>query len=154
MFIWLLLLQILWLPWLSIVHLNYCYRYCHGYQLFIWILLLQILWLPWLSIVHLNIAVTDIAMVINCSFELLLQILWLPWLSIVHLNITVTDIAMVINLIIWILLFQIFGFLNMCVWAANLWFLYKETPWFKVSAASKPSTPAGGEPQFSDPQRI
>ena len=26
---------------------------------------------------------------------------------------------------------QIFGFLNMAVWAANLWFLFKETKWFQ-----------------------
>jgi hypothetical protein len=42
---------------------------------------------------------------------------------------------------------QIFGFLNMVVWAGNLWFLYKETPWFKVR--SKPPQ----EPT-TDPQRI
>ena len=41
----------------------------------------------------------------------------------------------------------IFGFLNMVVWAGNLWFLYKETPWFKVR--SKPPQ----EPT-TDPQRI
>ncbi|XP_071127514.1 synaptophysin-like isoform X1 [Mytilus edulis] len=41
----------------------------------------------------------------------------------------------------------IFGFLNMLVWAGNLWFLYKETPWFKVR--SKPPQ----EPS-TDPQRI
>lgn len=27
--------------------------------------------------------------------------------------------------------FQIFGFLNFFLWAANLWFLYKETAWFQ-----------------------
>ncbi|XP_012937697.1 synaptophysin-like protein 1 [Aplysia californica] len=35
----------------------------------------------------------------------------------------------------------IFGFLNFVVWVGNLWFLYKETPWFKVQARP-PSTPA------------
>lgn len=41
----------------------------------------------------------------------------------------------------------IFGFLNMLVWAGNLWFLYKETPWFKVRA-KPPQEPT------TDPQRI
>lgn len=41
----------------------------------------------------------------------------------------------------------IFGFLNMLVWAGNLWFLYKETPWFKIR--NKPPQ----EPT-TDPQRI
>ncbi|CAL1536583.1 unnamed protein product [Lymnaea stagnalis] len=35
----------------------------------------------------------------------------------------------------------IFGFLNFVVWVGNLWFLYKETPWFKVQA--KPPTEPG-----------
>ena len=26
---------------------------------------------------------------------------------------------------------QLFGFLNMFLWASNMWFLYKETPFFK-----------------------
>ncbi|XP_014767924.1 synaptophysin isoform X1 [Octopus bimaculoides] len=45
----------------------------------------------------------------------------------------------------------IFGFLNTFVWAGNLWFLYKETPWFKVQAAP-PIDP--GMPQETDPQRV
>ncbi|GAB1597800.1 synaptoporin-like [Argonauta hians] len=45
----------------------------------------------------------------------------------------------------------IFGFLNTFVWAGNLWFLYKETPWFKVQAAP-PMDP--GMPQETDPQRV
>ncbi|XP_076468974.1 synaptoporin-like [Babylonia areolata] len=40
----------------------------------------------------------------------------------------------------------IFGFFNMLVWLGNLWFLYKETPWFKIQ--SKP--PAGGLRRPSD----
>ncbi|XP_046565982.1 synaptophysin-like [Haliotis rubra] len=40
----------------------------------------------------------------------------------------------------------IFGFLNFLVWAANLWFLYKETPWFKVRS-KPPSSPEAGPPQ-------
>ncbi|XP_055883173.1 synaptophysin-like isoform X2 [Biomphalaria glabrata] len=32
----------------------------------------------------------------------------------------------------------IFGFLNFGVWIGNLWFIYKETPWFKLT--SKPPT--------------
>ncbi|BFZ08543.1 hypothetical protein BsWGS_11582 [Bradybaena similaris] len=38
----------------------------------------------------------------------------------------------------------IFGFLNFLVWVGNLWFLYKETPWFKVQA--KPPTQPGESP--------
>lgn len=29
------------------------------------------------------------------------------------------------------LLLQIIGFLNFFLWASDLWFLYKETPWFQ-----------------------
>lgn len=36
----------------------------------------------------------------------------------------------------------IFGFLNMCVWAANLWFLYKETKWFKVETQHPDTSPS------------
>jgi hypothetical protein len=35
-----------------------------------------------------------------------------------------------------LLYLQIFGFLNMLVWAGNLWFLYKETPYFSCSDVS------------------
>ncbi|KAK7101974.1 synaptophysin-like isoform X2 [Littorina saxatilis] len=35
----------------------------------------------------------------------------------------------------------IFGFLNMMVWVGNLWFLYKETPWFKVQSKPPAGTP-------------
>ncbi|XP_033746653.1 synaptophysin-like [Pecten maximus] len=45
----------------------------------------------------------------------------------------------------------IFGFLNMVVWGGNLWFLYKETPWFKVRS-KPPTTPT--QSQETDPQRI
>ncbi|OWF41540.1 synaptophysin-like protein 1 [Mizuhopecten yessoensis] len=45
----------------------------------------------------------------------------------------------------------IFGFLNMVVWGGNLWFLYKETPWFKVQS-KPPTTPT--QSQDTDPQRI
>jgi hypothetical protein len=38
----------------------------------------------------------------------------------------------------------IFGFLNFVVWTGNLWFLYKETPWFKVQA--KPPSQPGESP--------
>jgi hypothetical protein len=44
----------------------------------------------------------------------------------------------------------IFGFLCMCVWAGNLWFLYKETKWFKSSQQMPP--PA--MPQQSMPSDI
>lgn len=45
-------------------------------------------------------------------------------------------------------MFQIFGFLNMVVWGGNIWFLYKETPWFKVRARpSDPSIPNPVEAQ-------
>ncbi|XP_062607796.1 synaptophysin-like [Saccostrea cucullata] len=46
----------------------------------------------------------------------------------------------------------IFGFLNMVVWAGNLWFLYKETPWFGGNKSENP--PQTGSPQGQDPQRI
>lgn len=46
----------------------------------------------------------------------------------------------------------IFGFLNMLVWAGNLWFLYKETPWFKSRSEGTPQG-TGGLPE-GDPQRI
>ncbi|XP_061187483.1 synaptophysin-like [Saccostrea echinata] len=45
----------------------------------------------------------------------------------------------------------IFGFLNMVVWAGNLWFLYKETPWFGNKSEIPPQS---GSPQQQDPQRI
>ncbi|CAG5134027.1 unnamed protein product, partial [Candidula unifasciata] len=45
----------------------------------------------------------------------------------------------------------IFGFLNFLVWVGNLWFLYKETPWFKVQA--KPPTQPGIVSD-TDPQRV
>ncbi|XP_076448378.1 synaptophysin-like isoform X2 [Babylonia areolata] len=35
----------------------------------------------------------------------------------------------------------IFGFLNMLVWVGNLWFLYKETTWFKVQSKPPAGTP-------------
>lgn len=44
----------------------------------------------------------------------------------------------------------IFGFLNMCVWGGNLWFLFKETKWFKVQSAPVES-PTVAEQQ---PQRV
>lgn len=46
----------------------------------------------------------------------------------------------------------IFGFLNMLVWGGNLWFLYKETPWFRSRSEGTPQG-AGGLPE-GDPQRI
>lgn len=33
----------------------------------------------------------------------------------------------------------------MCVWAGNLWFLYKETKWFRVSEPSQQG-PGGSQP--------
>ncbi|XP_045166298.1 synaptophysin-like [Mercenaria mercenaria] len=45
----------------------------------------------------------------------------------------------------------IFGFLNMLVWAGNMWFLYKETPWHKVQETKPPNLPGQ---QVQDPQRI
>ncbi|CAG5117220.1 unnamed protein product, partial [Candidula unifasciata] len=45
----------------------------------------------------------------------------------------------------------IFGFLNFLVWLGNLWFLYKETPWFKVQA--KPPMQPGAVSE-TDPQRV
>lgn len=45
----------------------------------------------------------------------------------------------------------IFGFLNMLVWAGNMWFLYKETPWHKVQETKPPSMPGQ---EGADPQRI
>ncbi|XP_056000526.1 synaptophysin-like isoform X4 [Ostrea edulis] len=44
----------------------------------------------------------------------------------------------------------IFGFLNMVVWGGNLWFLFKETPWFKGRSDQSPEL---GSPQ-QDSQRI
>lgn len=41
----------------------------------------------------------------------------------------------------------IFGFLNMLIWAGNLWFLYKETKWFKPAPASSPDVSSPGTPQ-------
>ncbi|XP_037070639.1 synaptophysin-like [Pollicipes pollicipes] len=32
------------------------------------------------------------------------------------------------------------GFLNMFLWASNMWFLYKETPWFKTAQAPDSDT--------------
>lgn len=46
----------------------------------------------------------------------------------------------------------IFGFLNMLVWGGNLWFLYKETPWFNSRSEGTPQG-TGGLPE-GDPQRI
>lgn len=48
----------------------------------------------------------------------------------------------------------IFGFLNLAVWAGNLWFLFKETSWFKVR--SKPADPAQADPTVPDvdPQQV
>ncbi|XP_064604197.1 synaptophysin-like isoform X2 [Liolophura sinensis] len=47
----------------------------------------------------------------------------------------------------------IFGFLNMVVWGGNIWFLYKETPWFKGDSSSNynpdsqmPQGSMGGSP--------
>ncbi|PVD24538.1 hypothetical protein C0Q70_15021 [Pomacea canaliculata] len=45
----------------------------------------------------------------------------------------------------------IFGFLNMMVWLGNLWFLYKETPWFKIQ--SKPPSAPGMQSDL-DPQKV
>ena len=36
----------------------------------------------------------------------------------------------------WVVSLQLFGFLNMGLSAASLWFLFKETDWHKGSAAS------------------
>ncbi|NP_001161665.1 synaptoporin-like protein [Saccoglossus kowalevskii] len=43
----------------------------------------------------------------------------------------------------------VFGFLNMFVWAGNVWFVYKETPWFDKYEASKqrPANPMTPEKQ-------
>lgn len=46
----------------------------------------------------------------------------------------------------------IFGFLNMCVWGGNLWFLYKETPWHKVQQSH--GTPEPGVTTPGTPQRM
>lgn len=46
----------------------------------------------------------------------------------------------------------IFGFLNMLVWAGNVWFAYKETPWHKVTQSK--ATPPGSSPGPTDQQRI
>lgn len=35
----------------------------------------------------------------------------------------------------------ILGFLNFFLWASDLWFLYKETPWFKNANPAAPSSP-------------
>lgn len=35
----------------------------------------------------------------------------------------------------------IFGFLNLIIWSGNLWFLYKETKWFKPTTLPSPDTP-------------
>lgn len=35
----------------------------------------------------------------------------------------------------------ILGFLNFFLWASDLWFLYKETPWFKNTNPAAPSSP-------------
>jgi len=42
----------------------------------------------------------------------------------------------------------IFGFLNMCVWAGNIWFLYKETKWFSGSSED----PSRQQPQPGSPE--
>ncbi|KAK3103371.1 hypothetical protein FSP39_018788 [Pinctada imbricata] len=47
----------------------------------------------------------------------------------------------------------IFGFLNMVVWIANLWFLYKETPWFKAKQEANTSSPQQQQTP-TDPSRI
>ncbi|RUS84051.1 hypothetical protein EGW08_008163 [Elysia chlorotica] len=46
----------------------------------------------------------------------------------------------------------IFGFLNFAVWVGNLWFLYKETPWFKVQQTKPPTEP--GTVSETDPQKV
>ena len=52
--------------------------------------------------------------------------------------------------IVTLYILQIFGFLNMGVWAANLWFLFKETKWFKMRQAptQQPTSPS------QEPQRV
>ncbi|ELU10581.1 hypothetical protein CAPTEDRAFT_221651 [Capitella teleta] len=47
----------------------------------------------------------------------------------------------------------IFGFLNMCVWGANLWFLFKETKWFKVTS-QHPEVRTEAPPATQEPQRF
>lgn len=48
----------------------------------------------------------------------------------------------------------IFGFLNMCVWVGNIWFLYKETKWFRNSSNDgNQGDPTGGMPE-NPQQRI
>jgi hypothetical protein len=46
----------------------------------------------------------------------------------------------------------IFGFLNMCVWGGNIWFLYKETKWFSGPPDNQQQTQSGS--QENPQQRI
>jgi len=46
----------------------------------------------------------------------------------------------------------IFGFLNMCVWGANIWFLYKETKWFG-GPSQNPSTDPPPPGSVENPQQ-
>lgn len=41
----------------------------------------------------------------------------------------------------------IFGFLNMLIWTGNLWFLYKETKWFKPTSVPSPDYSSPETPQ-------
>ncbi|RDD47222.1 Synaptophysin-like protein 2 [Trichoplax sp. H2] len=40
----------------------------------------------------------------------------------------------------------VFGFLNWFLWSANLWFLYKDTPWFKGQNNNNSSSKYGASP--------
>jgi hypothetical protein len=55
---------------------------------------------------------------------------------------------------VYLLCVQIFGFLNLMVWVGNLWFLYKETPWFKVQAKPPAGTPGMPSDLDLDPQKV
>ena len=48
----------------------------------------------------------------------------------------------------------ILGFLNMVVWFGNLWFLWKETTWFKSRSAGSNQPDGGAAPQQQVPERI
>lgn len=36
-----------------------------------------------------------------------------------------------------LLLLQLFGFLNAVVWGGNVWFVWKETPWFRARSEAQ-----------------
>ena len=63
------------------------------------------------------------------------------WIFILHCNfstflVSINAVYLIYLSMYWVVSLQLFGFLNMGLSAASLWFLFKETDWHKGSAAS------------------